>query len=432
MFVSKNLGCNEQGHLTIGGVDTVALAKEYQTPLYVMDEDLIREHMRAFAESMTRYYDGHGMVCYASKAFSCKEIYRIADSEGLGVDVVSLGELETAKSVNFPAERICYHGNNKTRAELEAVIDYGVAYLVADNLSELHLIEEIALTKNRVVPILLRVSPGVEAHTHEFIKTGQNDSKFGFSIELGVAEQVIRQAVSLPHIKLIGVHAHIGSQIFDIAPFELAGDILIRFLHRMNEETGCQMNTLNLGGGFGISYTDADSPVPYQDYMERVSQKIKQRAAELSMPMPYIMIEPGRSIVGPAGITLYTVGGVKQVPGIRKYLSVDGGMTDNIRYALYRSAYDFVLANHANAPKDDVVTVAGRCCESGDLLGEHIALQTAKPLDLLAVCATGAYNYSMANHYNRTPKPAVVMVRGGESRVVVRRETVEDLLSCDV
>lgn len=432
MLVSKNLNTNPEGHLTIGGMDTLELAHTYGTPLYVMDENLIRENMRQFQASMDQYYAGKGLVCYASKAFSCKEIYRIAKSEGLGVDVVSLGELHTAMSVGFPPQHICYHGNNKTLEEIQTVISAGVGYLVADHIDELNMIQRLASDAGKTATVLLRVSPGVEAHTHEFIKTGQNDSKFGCSIELDVAQPVIQQVSCMPNVKLIGLHCHIGSQIFDIAPFERAADILITFMTRMNQLYGCNMNTLNLGGGFGIAYTGKDDPVGYDAYMCTVARRVTDKAAELGIEMPFIMIEPGRSIVGPAGITLYTIGGVKQIPGIRKYVSVDGGMTDNIRYALYQAAYDFVVANRARDSKDDVVTIAGRCCESGDLLGEHVPLQTARVGDILAVCATGAYNYSMANHYNRTPKPAVVMVKDGESRIIVRRETPDDLIRFDV
>lgn len=431
-YVSANLSTNELGHTTIGGVDTVELAKTYGTPLYVMDEDMIRAHCRSFKESIDRYYHGAGLVCYASKAFSCKQIYRIAMEEGIGVDVVSVGELYTALSVHFPAEKICYHGNNKTAEELTMALENGVGRIVVDNMDEMELLNQLAGTLGKTATILLRVTPGIDAHTHSFIQTGQLDSKFGLAIDLGLAMEGVKKAISLPNLVLEGLHCHIGSQIFDIDPFEHAAEVMLNFIAKVRDELGYELKTMNLGGGFGIKYVAGDDPVAYDLYMKRVSDVVKAKVAELNLTLPFIIIEPGRSIVAPAGITLYTVGSVKNIPGIRKYVSVDGGMTDNIRFALYGSEYDFVLANKADQPKDDVVTIAGRCCESGDLLGRDVALQQAQIGDILLSCATGAYNYAMASHYNRVRKPAVVMVSGGESKLVVRRETLDDLIRCDV
>lgn len=432
MYVSKDLSTNESGHLAIGGVDTVELAQQYGTPLCVFDEDLIRSHCEQFKSSIDRYYHGAGLVCYASKAFCCKEMLRIVNDENCGADIVSIGELYTAMSVDFPAEKICYHGNNKTAEELNLALDYGVGRIVVDNLNELNLLNELAAAKGKTATVLLRITPGIDAHTHSFIQTGQIDSKFGMTIEFGAAMEGVKTALALPNINLDGVHCHIGSQIFDIDPFEHAAEVMLNFIADIKKECGYEINTMNLGGGFGIMYVPSDDPVAYDLYMKRVSDVVKAKAEELNVKLPFIIIEPGRSIVAPAGITLYTVGGVKEIPGVRKYVSIDGGMTDNIRYALYESEYDFVIANKADKPKDDVVTVAGRCCESGDLLGKDLPLQKAEVGDTLAVCATGAYNYSMANHYNRVRKPAVVMVKGGESRVVIRRETLEDIVSCDI
>lgn len=432
MYVSKDLSTNESGHLAIGGVDTVELAQQYGTPLCVFDEDLIRSHCEQFKSSIDRYYHGAGLVCYASKAFCCKEMLRIVNDENCGADIVSIGELYTAMSVDFPAEKICYHGNNKTAEELNLALDYGVGRIVVDNLNELNLLNELAAAKGKTATVLLRITPGIDAHTHSFIQTGQIDSKFGMTIEFGAAMEGVKTALALPNINLDGVHCHIGSQIFDIDPFEHAAEVMLNFIADIKKECGYEINTMNLGGGFGIMYVPSDDPVAYDLYMKRVSDVVKAKAEELNVKLPFIIIEPGRSIVAPAGITLYTVGGVKEIPGVRKYVSIDGGMTDNIRYALYESEYDFVIANKAGEPKDDVVTVAGRCCESGDLLGKDLPLQKAEVGDTLAVCATGAYNYSMANHYNRVRKPAVVMVKGGESRVVIRRETLEDIISCDI
>ena len=432
MFVAKNLGVNDAGHLTFAGLDTLELAGQYGTPLYLLDEGMIRENMRSFRDSVQEYYQGRGLVCYASKAFACREMYRIAKAEGLGVDVVSIGELYTAMSVDFPAERICYHGNNKTEEELTMAVEYGVGWIVVDSFSELVLLNRIAGEKNRRMRILLRLTPGIEAHTHQFIQTGQIDSKFGFTIQFGTAMEAVQTALSLPHLLLDGVHCHIGSQIFELDPFVRAAEILLDFIVQVKEQLGYELKTMNLGGGFGIRYVPEDRPRAYRDYMQKVSEAVKAEAAKKGVELPFILLEPGRSIVGAAGITLYRVGGVKPIPGVRKYVSVDGGMTDNPRYALYESEYDFIVANRAGDEKSDVVTVAGRCCESGDLLGKDVPLQKAEVGDVLAVCATGAYNYSMASHYNRVRKPAVVMVRDGASRVVVRRETLDDLISCDL
>lgn len=432
MFVSKNLAVNEQGHLTIGGVDTVSLAKEYGTPLYVVDEDLVRENCRLFKESIDRCYGGRGLVCYASKAFCCKEIYRVMKEEQIGVDVVSAGEIYTALSAGFPAENMCFHGNNKTADELSYALDNGVGRIIVDNLTELELLNALAGQRGKCPAILLRVKPGIDAHTHSFIRTGQIDSKFGFAIETGEALEAAKEAVSLENVRLVGAHCHIGSQIFDIDPFVLAAEVMMNYIAKVKEETGVELTDLNLGGGFGIKYTDEDHPVPCGRYMEKVSEKVKEMAQALGLKVPFILLEPGRSVIAPAGITLYTVGARKEIPDIRTYLSIDGGMTDNPRYALYQSKYDVVLANKANLPKDDIVTLAGKCCESGDLIGEGLKIQRAHTGDLVAVLATGAYNYAMSSNYNRVAKPAVVFVRDGESRVAVKRETLEDLVRNDL
>lgn len=430
-FVSKNLAVNEKGHLTIGGLDTVDLAKEYGTPLYVMDEDLIREHCRSFRESMEKYYDGVGLVCYASKAFCCKAMCRIAMEEGIGLDVVSAGELYTALSVGFPTDKICYHGNNKTDFELHMAIRHKVGRIIVDNRYELERLNRFAAEAGVKARIMYRIKPGIDAHTHDFVKTGQIDSKFGFALETGEAFEAIRQALAMEHIEFVGVHCHIGSQIFEIAPFVEAAEVMLGLIEKVKKELGYEIPELNLGGGFGIKYTEGDTPVPYASYMEQVSQKVDAICREKGVKRPFILIEPGRSVVAPAGITLYTVGGIKEIPNIRTYVSVDGGMGDNPRYALYKSEYDFVIANKAGRTKDSVVTVAGRCCESGDLLGEGVLVQKPEAGDVMAVLATGAYNYSMASHYNRVPKPPVLMVSGGNVKVAVKRETLEDIIRND-
>lgn len=432
MFVSKNLSVNEKGHLTIGELDTADLAQKYGTPLYVMDEDLIRENCRSFKQSIDRCYGGKGLVCYASKVFCCKEMYRIMMSEDMGLDVVSAGELYTAASVGFPMEKVCFHGNNKTDEELLMALEQNVGRIVVDNIFELERLNRLACERGAKANIMFRIKPGIDAHTHDFVRTGQIDSKFGFALETGEAFEAVKKAISLEHIELSGLHCHIGSQIFDIDPFVLAAEVMMNFIARIRDELGYEIKELDLGGGFGIKYTDVDSPVPYDSYMEKVSEKVKAVCAEKNLKLPFILIEPGRSIAGPAGITLYTVGGIKHIPNIRTYVSVDGGMGDNPRYALYKSKYDFVNALRASEPKSETVTVAGKCCESGDLLGEGAPIQHTEEGDIIAVLATGAYNYSMSSNYNRIPKPPVIMIKDGTSRVIVKRETLEDIVRNDI
>lgn len=431
MFVSENLSVNEKGNLAIGGVDTTELAAKYGTPLYVMDEELLRKNCRSFKESMDKYYGGAGLVCYASKVFCCKAVYRIFMEEGLGLDVVSGGELYTALSVGFPMEKVCFHGNNKTDEELKMALEKGVGRIVVDNIYELEKLSRFAKEMGKTADIMFRIKPGIDAHTHSFIMTGQIDSKFGFALETGEAFEAVKKAIAADNIRLAGLHCHIGSQIFDIDPFVKAAEVMLSFIGKIKRELSYEIDELNLGGGFGIKYTEEDSPVPYDRYMEKVSEKVREVCEKEDIKLPFILIEPGRSIAGPAGITLYTVGGRKEIPNIRTYVSIDGGMGDNPRYALYQSKYDAVIANKAGEPRNETVTVAGKCCETGDLIGEGMPLQHTVPGDILAVLATGAYNYSMSSNYNRIPKPAVVMVNNGESRVAVKRETYEDIIRND-
>ncbi|WRS28259.1 diaminopimelate decarboxylase [Oscillospiraceae bacterium MB08-C2-2] len=432
MFVSDCLGVNSQGHLTIGERDTLELAQTFGTPLYVMDENQIRQNCRSYKQSMEKYYDGRGMVAFAAKSFCCKAICKIVMEEGLGMDVVSSGELYTALSVGFPAEKLLFHGNNKPPVELTYAVRSGVGRIVVDNIYELELLNEIAKADNKKVTIHFRIKPGIDAHTHDFTKTGQIDSKFGFALETGEAFEAIRQAIGMSHIHLAGLHCHIGSQIFGVEPFQLAGEVMVGLMAKVKDELGYEIAELNLGGGYGIQYTPENNPVEYGSYMEMVSRTVKENCAKHGLNTPFIIMEPGRSISGPAGITLYTVGGIKEIPNIRTYVSVDGGMADNPRYALYKAEYDMMIAGKATQPKASVVTVAGRCCESGDLLGENVKLQPVQVGDTLAVLATGAYNYSMSSNYNRLAKPAVVMVNGKDARVVVKRETHEDLVRNDL
>ena len=432
MFVSENLGINEKGHLTAGGMDTVELAQQYGTPLYVMDEQVVRSTLRRFHDSINRFYDGKGSVHYASKAFSCMEMCRIVASEGDGLDAVSIGELYTALKAGFPMEKVGFHGNNKTDEELSFALETGVGHIIVDNISELHRLEKIAAEKNAVPHIMFRIKPGIDAHTHDFVKTGQIDSKFGFALETGEALAAVKEALACSNVKLTGVHCHIGSQIFDIAPFEEAARVMLGFIAEIKKETGYEITELNLGGGFGIKYLNEHDPVPFETYLEKVSAVVKEECSRLGIARPFIYIEPGRSVAAPAGITLYTVGARKEIPNIRTYISVDGGMADSPRYILYGSEYEAIVANKASQERSEKVTIAGKCCESGDLIGENMSLQHAESGDIIAVCATGAYNYSMSSNYNRLQKPAVVFINNGESRIAVKRETLDDIIRNDI
>lgn len=432
MLISDCLNTNTLGHLTIGGCDTIELAQKFGTPLYVMDEDKIRKTCKMYRSSIDKYYNGKGMPLFASKAFSCKEICRIVKEEKLGLDVVSGGELFTALSTGFPPEDIHFHGNNKTEDEIIFALQSNVGHIIVDNLTELHTIDKTAARMNKKVNISLRIKPGIDAHTHQFIRTGQIDSKFGFALETGEAMEAVKVAAQYTNVNIKGVHCHIGSQIFDIQPFVLAAKIMLGFIKQIKDETGIIIEELNLGGGFGIKYIDTDTPVAYDKYMELVAETVNSRCKELELDVPFIFIEPGRSIVGEAGITLYKVGAIKQIPHIRTYVSIDGGMGDNPRYALYKSSYTAVIANKANLPADEKVTIAGKCCESGDLIQENTMIQSTEVGDTLAILSTGAYNYSMSSNYNRIPKPAVVMVHNGNTKVIVKRETYEDIVRNDI
>lgn len=432
MFVNDCLNINEKGHLTIGGCDTVELAERYGTPLYVLDENTIRETCRSYVNSFEKFYNGNGMPLYASKALSCKALCKIVNEENFGLDVVSGGEIYTALQAGFPMEKVHFHGNNKTVDEIKFALEAKVGKFVVDNLYELELLDRIASEMGVVANISFRIKPGVDAHTHDFIRTGQIDSKFGFALETGEAYKAVKEAIKLENVKLTELHCHIGSQIFDIDPFVAAAEIMIEFIAKIKDELNVVISELNLGGGFGIMYTENDEPVPYENYMEKVSVAVKTKCFEYGLEIPYIFIEPGRSVVGEAGITLYTVGGKKKIPDIRTYVSVDGGMTDNIRYALYQSDYSVLNASKADKEADETVTVAGKCCESGDLIQENIKVANIEVGDTVAVLSTGAYNYSMASNYNRIPRPAMVMVNNGESRLIIKRETYEDIIKNDL
>lgn len=430
-MISNSFTVNERGHLAVGGADTVELARQFGTPLFVYDEGYIRHAIREFQQAFADAYEGDALVLYASKAFCCKEIYRILADLSAGADVVSGGELYTALQAGFDPARLYFHGNNKTPDEITLAIENKVGRIVIDNLTELEAVDRIAAQHGVVQPVLLRIKPGIDVHTHNYIRTGQIDSKFGFALETGEAMSAAVQAAGYKNLQLVGLHAHIGSQIFELQPFADCAVTMLQFIKELAID-GIQITELNLGGGYGIKYTEADDPHPFTDFIRQITSAVKTFCAANALPLPRLLVEPGRSIAAPAGATLYTVGAVKEIPGIRTYVSVDGGMTDNPRYILYGSKYDLLLANKAALPKTHTVTVAGKCCESGDLIQENAPIQSPAAGDILAVLATGAYNYSMASNYNRIPRPAVVMVRDGEARLIIKRESYEDLVRNDI
>lgn len=432
MFALKNLKINNKSHLEIGGCDTTELANEYGTPLYVMDEDRIRSNMRAYKNALDTSYNGRGMAFYASKALSFVGIYKIAAQEGLGVDVVSGGELYTALKAGFDPQKICFHGNNKSLEELSMAVKENVGIICADSSYELDILNNLGKEHGKKISVMFRIKPGVEAHTHEFISTGQIDSKFGFSIENGEADEIAKYALTLESIEVKGIHCHIGSQIFDLEPFKLAAEVMTNYYVKLKKEFGLPLEILDLGGGFGISYVKEDKPIEYGKYIEAVSTVVEKICNDAHIPLPFIYMEPGRSIVGDAGITLYTIGNIKDIKNVRKYVSVDGGMADNPRYILYEAEYDGILANRATDQPEEIVTVCGKCCESGDIIIKNAHLPKAKTGDILAVMSTGAYNYSMSSNYNRLPRPALVLVKDGKSKVMVKRETYEDIIRNDV
>ena len=432
MFHSPNLSINSDNHLVIGQHDTVELAKKFGTPLYVLDEDLMRDNCRAYKNAIDTYYDGHGLVLFASKALCTMYTGRLVAEEGLGADVVSGGELYTLYKAGFPMEKVFFHGNNKTPDEIELALNCGVGHIVVDNKYELELLNRIANEKNVNQRILFRIKPGIDAHTHDFVKTGQIDSKFGVALENGEAYEIHKLALSMSNIQIDGVHCHIGSQIFDVEPFCEAAKVMIGFIADLYDKLGIKVNILNLGGGFGIKYTATDDPIAPSEYIHKVTNVVKELAQEKGIDLPFLVFEPGRSIVASAGITLYTVGCVKEIENVRTYVSIDGGMCDNPRYILYGSKYTAVLANNASAEPVAPITIAGKCCESGDLIQEHAMMPQIHVGDTLAVLATGAYNYSMSSNYNRIPRPPIVAVSGNEAKIIVKRETYDDLIKNDV
>jgi len=426
-FLHGTQKVNSQGHLEIGGCDAVALAKEFGTPLIVYDEQFIREQCRRYQESFASY--GH-RVAYAGKAFLCLAMCRLVEEEGLCLDVVSGGELYTALKANFPPERIYFHGNNKSRAELELALLAKVGCIVVDNLYEYGLLKELASAASRPVSILLRVALGVDAATHSYIRTGQHDSKFGFALGSEALDYVVSDALGQEKLRMQGFHAHIGSQIAGLGAFREAAEVIFALARHYRDKHGWEVGELNLGGGLGVQYRPDDANGKVEDLLEIILEEAA-RQKTVDGFSPRLTIEPGRSIIAQAGTTLYTVGSQKEVPGVRSYVAIDGGMTDNPRTALYQAKYSCLLANRALEQSDTLYSIAGKSCESGDMLIWDHLLPKVKSGDLLAVLVTGAYNYSMASNYNRLPRPAVVMANAGKSRIIIARETYADLLRQD-
>ncbi|WP_221565048.1 diaminopimelate decarboxylase [Alkalihalobacillus sp. TS-13] len=431
MFLHGTSTINHNGHLEIGGVDSVELADQYGTPLFVYDVALIRKRAREFKSAFQKA-NVKGKVSYASKAFSSIALIQVIQEEKLYLDVASGGELYTAVTAGFPVEKIHFHGNNKSPEELRMALELRIGCIVVDNFHEIDLLERFCRELDIKATILIRVTPGITASTHDYIATGQADSKFGFDLHNGQAEEAIKLVLNSNSFELLGVHCHIGSQVIETDSYVVTVDAIFDHIKRWKDQIPFLPNIVNLGGGFGIRYTDQDPALPPHVYVDKIIEAVKSNVRKLNIKMPEVWIEPGRSLVGEAGTTLYRIGSQKEVPSIRTYLAIDGGMSDNLRPALYQAKYEAALANKMIAKHDQKVTVSGKCCESGDMLIWEVLLPETRPGDLLAVFCTGAYGYCMANNYNRLPKPAVVFVENGEAQLVIKRETYEDLVRLDL
>lgn len=432
-MICDNITVSESGRLLFAGQDTVELARQYGTPLYLMDEDKIRENCRVYAAAFQKHFGDRARPLYASKANSFKRIYEIMKEEQMGIDVVSSGEIYTALQAGYDLSRAYFHSNNKTDEDIRYSMENGIGYFVADNVEEIRAIEAEAARRGVRQKVLLRLTPGIDPHTYEAIATGKVDSKFGSAIETGQAEEITAFTLQQPHVELVGVHCHVGSQVFAEDVFERAAVIMLEFVAAMKNKYGYMAQQLDLGGGYGVRYVESDPDLDVDTKVGEVAAAIRQACARLEIDLPEIHMEPGRSIVGAAGMTLYTAGTVKKIPGYKNYVSVDGGMPDNPRFALYGASYTCLLANKMNEPAGFECSVVGRCCESGDIIQEHVMLPASVGRgDIVAVCTTGAYNYSMASNYNRIPRPPVVMLSGGKPTLAVRRETVDDLTALDM
>lgn len=413
------------------GCDTVELAKKYGTPLYLMSEDYIKDRCKEIREDFIEKYDSTRAV-FASKAFLNKEMARIIKREGIGIDVVSGGELYTALQVEFPMEKVIFHGNNKTIDELELAIKNDVGRIVVDHIGEIDLIEKIGRKHNKKVSILFRITPGIDSHTHKYIQTGQVDSKFGIPLFKETIGEAMEKVMKSEFVELLGFHSHIGSQISDNENHIKAIGIMTNLMKMLKDEYGFITKELNTGGGYGIHYSGDEERKPLSYFTDAIIEELEERCKEYELERPLVIIEPGRWLVGEAGITLYTVGAIKEIPGIRTYISIDGGMPDNPRPSLYEANYDAVVANRPEDPLTETATIAGKCCESGDILIWDLKVPKIETGDILAVLSTGAYNYSMSSNYNRIPRPPVVMISEGKDRIIVKRETYDDILRNDI
>jgi len=421
----------KENQLFVEDVSAASLAEKYGTPLYVLSEAAIRENCRAIKRDfIDKYDDVH--AAYASKALLTSAVVKIIEQESFHLDVVSGGELYTAHHVGFPMSKVLFHGNNKSDAELAMALEYGVGRIIVDNVSELERLSKMAELQGKIASILFRITPGIKAGTHDYIATGQKDSKFGIALDESIIFPAIEFAIKSRGINFLGFHFHIGSQLFDVQTHVAATEVALSLIKAVKERFNYTIEELNTGGGYGIHYTEGDTPIPAAVFTDAIMATLIKRCESEGLKRPRVFIEPGRSIVGEAGITLYRVGSIKTIPGIRTYVALDGGMTDNIRPALYQAKYEAIVANKASAEKDAVVTLCGKCCESGDILINNISIQTLETGDLVAVFSTGAYTYAMASHYNKHPNPAMVLVNQESSYEIVKRETYEDLMSHDV
>lgn len=424
---------NEQQHAMVGGMSLVELARTYGTPLFVLDEATLRAATRAYRETLQTVYTGESLPLYACKANMSMGLVKLMEQEGMGLDVVSGGEIYTAVQAGFPMERVLFNGNNKTEREIEMALRHGIGRISVDNFHDLAQIHRVASAMEKKADVLLRVTPGIECHTHDYIKTGHTDSKFGFDLgQLPAAIGLILDSYR-DTIRLKGLHAHIGSQIFEVRPYEDLVEIMMNIYYNIREEyNGLILEDLDLGGGLGVTYTEQDDPPAVPDALGRILEKLTQYAERLNYPLPRLLMEPGRSLVATAGMTLYTVGSMKAVPRMRKYVAVDGGMGDNIRPSLYQAQYSAIVANKADLPLEETVTVVGKYCESGDILLKDFSAPMMESGDILAVFSTGAYNYSMSSNYNRFPRPATVLVENGRSHVLVQAETYDTIIQQDL
>lgn len=431
-MLHTNVNVNEQGHLTFGGLDTVKLAEKYGTPLMLLDVERIKNNIKVYKNAISKHFGSESFMCYASKALSVLEIYRICKEQGVFIDVVSAGEIYTAKTAGFPLEKSMFHGNNKTDFDVEFAIDNKVGYFVVDNKEELNAISKIADKKGVIQKILLRITPGIDPHTNAKITTGQVDSKFGTPIETGQAFELTSLAINTKNVELCGFHCHVGSQCFDSTSFVDASNIMLTFIRDVKTLFNYTTKILNLGGGYGVRYVESDPVIDIELNLKLVAENINKTCEELNIFKPTVAFEPGRSIVADAGMTLYTAGSYKEIFEYKNYISIDGGMPDNPRYALYGSNYTVINASKANEKKSVTATIAGRCCESGDIIQENVEIANTERGDKIAVLVTGAYNYSMASNYNKISRPPIVAIENLTDKIIVKRETFEDLIKNEI